>query len=424
MAFYVDLAEISIHPAADGDHNRHYYLTVTVTNNAGLSSTETKTILVDSSPPETGVVFDGIWDSPDIDFQSSKTFNAYWKGFYDHESGIHHFRYAVSEKCLSNAEIQNATFLQKIYSGTTTLHTLQYTDLGLPIHIVTILAFNNALDPSNSACSDGVTLDDTPPFVNNIVLQNAFIKPGVVCQNQDAFIVHHNFIQIPLSNITNCHNMCIDYNRNDDKLSAFKILQPADAEYGEEESHSICLRYSKLSDPKLFLARDSVAIHWTSEDNESGIHHFEIGLSSSSERANNPDLLEFVSTELKPTYINVHPGIGHGSTFFVTIRSINKAFDTTNVTLGPVAIDETPPEITEADVTVQAEINTLIIKWTDEAFKDKESGILSVEYALGKLIFIVLSVTNYICMYMYIHYAIFIMTKLKTVNYTQEYNQK
>ena len=43
----------------NGDHNRNYYFTLTVTNQAMLSTTERIDILVDDSPPEKGVVYEG-----------------------------------------------------------------------------------------------------------------------------------------------------------------------------------------------------------------------------------------------------------------------------------------------------------------------------------------------------------------------------
>jgi len=42
-----------------GNHNRNYFFEVTVTNNAQLSATEYVDILVDESPPATGVVYEG-----------------------------------------------------------------------------------------------------------------------------------------------------------------------------------------------------------------------------------------------------------------------------------------------------------------------------------------------------------------------------
>ena len=42
-----------------GDHNRNYFFTVTVTNNANLITTHGIEVLVDVSSPQTGVVLEG-----------------------------------------------------------------------------------------------------------------------------------------------------------------------------------------------------------------------------------------------------------------------------------------------------------------------------------------------------------------------------
>ena len=43
-----------------GDHNRNYFFTVTVTNNAGLATVEHLDILVDESSPQAGVILEGV----------------------------------------------------------------------------------------------------------------------------------------------------------------------------------------------------------------------------------------------------------------------------------------------------------------------------------------------------------------------------
>ncbi|KAH3709958.1 hypothetical protein DPMN_069718 [Dreissena polymorpha] len=42
-----------------GNHNRNYFFSINVTNNAMLSTTEHIDVLVDDSPPEKGVVLEG-----------------------------------------------------------------------------------------------------------------------------------------------------------------------------------------------------------------------------------------------------------------------------------------------------------------------------------------------------------------------------
>ena len=41
---------------------------------------------------------------------------------------------------------------------------------------VTVVAYNEALEPSNPVCSDGITVDTTPPQVNKILCLIYFVR--------------------------------------------------------------------------------------------------------------------------------------------------------------------------------------------------------------------------------------------------------
>ena len=43
-----------------------------------------------------------------------------------------------------------------------------------------VVAYNKALEPSKVVCSDGVTIDRTPPEVSSIDIKHARVKPGLV----------------------------------------------------------------------------------------------------------------------------------------------------------------------------------------------------------------------------------------------------
>jgi hypothetical protein len=54
-------------------HNKRYFFTIKVINTAYLVAIEHIDILVDESPPEVGIVLEGLMGSPDIDYTSSDT---------------------------------------------------------------------------------------------------------------------------------------------------------------------------------------------------------------------------------------------------------------------------------------------------------------------------------------------------------------
>ena len=94
-----------------GSHNRRYFFTVKVVNQAHLVGIEHVDILVDESPPETGVVLEGSVDSSDIDYTSNDDVTIHWHEFIDHESGIKLYRVALGRECMYNlSEIKTGLY--------------------------------------------------------------------------------------------------------------------------------------------------------------------------------------------------------------------------------------------------------------------------------------------------------------------------
>ena len=119
-----------------GQHHRHYYITINATNRASLTVTNSLEILVDESPPSTGVVLEGLGDDPakaEMDFTSSDVVHVHWHGFLDHESGVLLYRVVLAGRCMTGEEMDsdavNATVVD---SGTTT--TLPFPEEGWDLH--------------------------------------------------------------------------------------------------------------------------------------------------------------------------------------------------------------------------------------------------------------------------------------------------
>lgn len=84
-----------------GLHNREYFFTFVVTNNAFLRTVDHVDILVDESAPVKGVVREGVFGEKDIDFTEENNTFINWDGFVDHESGILLYKVALSPWCLN-----------------------------------------------------------------------------------------------------------------------------------------------------------------------------------------------------------------------------------------------------------------------------------------------------------------------------------
>src|SRR5205814_1678938 len=152
--------------ATDSSHTltlgQTYFVTVRATSGAGLQVTATSDgVTVDNTAPTvTGLPNDGT--AADIDFQTSTTtLSANWAGvFADAESGISGYEWAVGS---SPGGYDLLDFTTNGISGTTATATGLNLALGGK-YFVTVRATNGA-GVQSTATSDGVTVDNTAPYV-------------------------------------------------------------------------------------------------------------------------------------------------------------------------------------------------------------------------------------------------------------------
>ena len=112
----------------------------------------------DTTAPVAGTVNDGL--AADIDFQTSTTtITANWTGFSDPESGITGYEWAIGTTS-GGTDVQAFTSVGTATSATNATLTLSNGTK----YYVTVRATNGA-GLTNTATSDGVTVDTTPPVV-------------------------------------------------------------------------------------------------------------------------------------------------------------------------------------------------------------------------------------------------------------------
>ena len=87
-----------------------YYLTVTATNGAGVTSSVTSDgVIVDDTPPSAGTVIDGV-DSDEDYLNGEDDITAHWLGFDDLESGIDSYEVALCDS-------MNLSFCSQPFTG-------------------------------------------------------------------------------------------------------------------------------------------------------------------------------------------------------------------------------------------------------------------------------------------------------------------
>ena len=60
---------------------------------------------MDTSPPQAGVVHDGMPGSGEVDFQEGNDLAAHWEGFFDKESGVKFYEYLYDDTCWNDADM-------------------------------------------------------------------------------------------------------------------------------------------------------------------------------------------------------------------------------------------------------------------------------------------------------------------------------
>ncbi|XP_062588081.1 uncharacterized protein LOC134249747 [Saccostrea cucullata] len=95
--YSIDMSKLMHNNKNIGQHNRDYFFTFVVTNNAFLRTIDHVDILVDESAPVKGVVMEGAPEEKDKDFTNENNTLLNWNGFIDHESGIRLYQDLVNQ---------------------------------------------------------------------------------------------------------------------------------------------------------------------------------------------------------------------------------------------------------------------------------------------------------------------------------------
>ncbi|XP_078616240.1 uncharacterized protein LOC144884660 [Branchiostoma floridae x Branchiostoma japonicum] len=363
-----------------GTHDFDYYFVITVTNNAMLQTQATFQVTVDTSPPLPGHVHDSLPGETDTDYQQDVIIHASWEGFFDRESGVMSYLVAITQECLT---LENMTSIDNDSFRTNTTSTYVTWDAPHPgTYYCTVVAFNRALEPSEPVCSDGVTVDTTPPVLREVVVDNAHYKPGLLQDGEEnVWMVDRNGYRYPAP-------ACGNRSREVDGIELWPLLQPSNSSVDPKDiDDSDCHVYEPLS-TKAYLSQDNkITVHWYGEDQESDIYDYEVGLSST-ESPDVPDILPFTTTNSRPHFTTYHPNLGEGKQFYLVIRAINRAQMVTTKVLGPYIVDVTPPTFSgqiKVSLEQQDKQQMLVGRWEEDAFfeTDGDDALITYEFAVG-----------------------------------------
>ena len=321
-------------------------------------------------------------DGPDIDYTSDKDIMVHWHGFIDHESGIKLYRIGLAERCLDTDELSNN--LTDIIGYEEVL----FTENSFVFHtnhtgkmFVTVVAFNNAMEPSKPACSDGITRDETPPNVVNLVLQNSKWSESIVCMNDTVWLMHSSVAKIKLNKSAECFKHCLASLHDNQMFSAIPELNSNDNDFSISEFMCQKLPTYNLK-TIIFLPNDQINLKWNVTEAGSQIYDYFVGFGD--DPLGVPNIVTYHSTGRKSYYRRKHEGISRNIVFYIFVKAVNRA-NLEKVTIyGPIIIDETPPIYRDSPV-VKINDQFIIVGWQNDTFYDMEqrSQINQVFFQIG-----------------------------------------
>ena len=330
---------------------------------------------------------------PDIDYISSNSFLVHWYGFLDHESEVRFYRLALADRCLSAEE----TFAMNKTSDS------EFTDIAFPENaleisanftgrrFVTLIALNNAMEPSEAVCSDGISRDITPPKITNIRIAHASWSDSIYCHNNDTWFLHSDLTKIKLpypddckcnvgSNVPFAEALPIKFDIHDYPSISNKLME------WDKTADYLCSVFTQYDKNEIiYLPNDRIELQWDVEHDISQADEFLVGFGMSPEEKDAPSLVDYVSAHTKRFFDIRHAAIGTDQIFFIFLKAMSKAGLATIIPIGPILIDETPP-IVRYVPAVAIDTNNIIIGWDSDAFYDDEqTGLIDkITFEIGK----------------------------------------
>ena len=125
-------------------------------------------------------------------------------------------------------------------------------------------------------------------------------------------------------------------------------------------------------------------ITWSVAD-DNGIRDYQVGIATTLNNTDNPDILPMQSTTGHTHYSTHNSLFLAGFDFYVVLKAIDLAGQISSVTLGPIVIDTSGP-VSNGSLLTDVQDGIYIVSWNETDFYDDEDlfPLDRYEYSIGK----------------------------------------
>nr|XP_006820036.1 PREDICTED: uncharacterized protein LOC102804939 [Saccoglossus kowalevskii] len=345
-------------------------------------------VIVDTTPPTAGDLFDGLIHGIDIDYQNSESYIcANWQDFSDAESGIDTFEWFVGTTPYGDDVVEAKTLPPNSFDA------CDYTVMLLhnTMYYSTLIAYNAGHKGLyTTVTSDGVLIDVTPPTkgwvkdgldpdndmsfsseVSSIsanwdefidpesgileydisIWRSAFGKESEILQEPVTLPGNTNFFNWHHFNLNHGDRIVVNVNAvNYARISTSAKSDGFNVDLTAPKMHFLGDGLQMGEDKEFSSSNINVAANWDFEDVESGIDHFEITVyekyGGTKQRIYplGSDGTEIVGPQ-ETSWISPELSLKTGAIYNIRILAINTAGFTNVQDTDGMTVDPTPPEM-------------------------------------------------------------------------------
>ena len=317
----------------------------------------------------------------DADFQTSLSLTAWWSGFFDRETDIAFYQYTIDTVC-ANETIFSYPLGPESQAVETRASSVVWIAPEEGTYYASVVAYNNAFRPSSVVCSDGITIDTQVPYFEGVTIPGAVISSGLARgEDGDVWLIGSNRERRSVERIEECFN-------RSSLISARELSKYPVSSTQMTLDPTVCIQQQPFSPSVAYLPADRVLnVSWSAGDNHAIRRHRVCVTNSTGDTLQGP-FAPYYPTAAQTHYSIYDPAIiSNGNRFYVSIILEDLAGLETQLDIGPLMIDVTPPQV-NGSIAVERFGDYVALVWDTDTFTDPEvvSDSLSYEYAVGKFV--------------------------------------